>query len=296
MTDVQLSRLEILFRRTSSLPQLSSTVTRLLHAVDAEHTSACQIEKIISSDPPLAAKLLRLANSPWAGAYQQETASIAEAILRIGTRSIRAMALSLLMQSSLPPGAANLRVRYTKHSLYTAFVARYVFARTQSDLADDRWTVDEVFAVALLHDLAYPLLAHVDQATFVRAAACSRRAGCTVNAAFDRIFGAQLPVLAALACRSWQLPEAFSIVLENLHAPWERQDDFLPICCIAYADYLANARQYTIEDWPINAEVEPEIRDTVGLEEEEIQVLMPIVEAQVDGFLQVTEGASCRVA
>lgn len=281
--DPRITRLELLFRRTCSLPQLPTALYDLLKAVDDENSSAHQIEHIIVADPTLTAKVLQVANSCW-GTGQHKTANVREAVLRIGTASIRSLALSLMVSCSLAVPGSLCRKRLAKHCLYVAFISRYLFVRHSAIMGDD-WTKDEVFAAGLLHDLSIPLLGSIDGPLFERVTAYAQRNEITLVAAFDRLFKKDLYSLSALACQTWNLPPIFAETMLYLGSPWLNLSHFPETACIAYAEYLANSHGITVESWPVQSVPEMEVTEVVELPAEEIEMLMEKVREQVEDFL-----------
>src|SRR5687768_13347381 len=90
-------RLRLLFRRTSSLPQLPGTAMRLINQIDSGDASAKDLEKVIISDPGLAASFLRAAVAANTADRDSGISSIRQAIMHMGQRSVRSLAMSLAL-------------------------------------------------------------------------------------------------------------------------------------------------------------------------------------------------------
>lgn len=289
-----IGRLETLFSRTSSLPHLPTTTLKLLDTLNSEDASVYRVEQIISGDPGLAACVLRLANSAWAlssAAVDPDVTTISAALLRIGLRSVRALALSTLIRDVIPVAPGFDRERFARHSLFTATLARYTFARHGGSIKS-AWDQEEIFAATLLHDLGYPVLAHVAPAVFDRAWQYARRKGLTLSQAFSFFFERRLGELASLTCNAWRLPEFFPIVMKHFEEPWAYFDEHDALCCVAYAEHLAMRFGASIEEWPVVSQMEPEIVERIALPEEEVAALLPLVQQQVDKFLMAPAQAA----
>src|SRR5436309_2216856 len=122
-------RLLLLFRRSHGLPQLPGIAIKLIEAVDSGDASSRDLERIISADPVLASRVLRLANTATFGSSSGAVSTMPMAIMRLGQRSVRALAVSLLMQNvtngpKVPPAFAQ---RLANHSLFVAFLSRYIW-------------------------------------------------------------------------------------------------------------------------------------------------------------------------
>ena len=89
---LNLSEIQSHLSRCPSLPSLSSINKSLLGLVLTEHRYTAQIGEIISRDPSLTARLLRLVNSVYYGLSTPVT-SIEEAVFYLGIRQIRQLTL-----------------------------------------------------------------------------------------------------------------------------------------------------------------------------------------------------------
>ena len=76
-----------------SLPPLPQTGERVLRAAHSDHSSAQEIAAIVETDPPIAARLLQLANSPALG-LADEVDTVQDAIALLGLRQIYLAVLS----------------------------------------------------------------------------------------------------------------------------------------------------------------------------------------------------------
>ncbi|KAA3633745.1 MAG: HDOD domain-containing protein, partial [Calditrichaeota bacterium] len=77
-------------KELASLPQ---TLTEVLNVLRDEKSSAGDLATVISRDPALTAKMLRIVNSPFFGAGREIT-TLSQAVMTMGTRAVSALALS----------------------------------------------------------------------------------------------------------------------------------------------------------------------------------------------------------
>ena len=296
-SEADFDRLELLFRRANSLPELPGSAIRLIHAIDTGAASAADLEKIISADPGLSINLLRIANTRVPGLDPPGISTIRSAIIRLGQRSVRVLAMSLILQniSGGRDVAGEFRVdRYAQHSLFVAFLSRYLYARRQlSEEFGSRWTADEIFAGGLLHDLGTALLARVAPESFGRVYSFASRTQCTLEASFSRIYERPLSHLARTAVQAWDLPDLFSHTLQYIGEPWKHPSEYTSLCCINYADYLSLQNGDCTEDWECTARLAPEVEEEMALPKEEEDKVLRYVEAQVKTYLT---GEDCTAA
>ena len=113
-------KLRILFRRASTLPPLPRGAARLIEEIDSDTSCAVTLERIISTDPALTTEVLRVASSATSGTRGGIT-SLRQAILLLGQRSIRALAVSLSLRTLMKQGNRSIRfegTRFARHSLF----------------------------------------------------------------------------------------------------------------------------------------------------------------------------------
>ena len=134
------------------LPSLPAAVNELIRALDNESTGIDQLADGISKDQSLAARALRVANSPFYG-VQHKVASIHEAIVVLGFRAVGSLvtAASITGFFSPPREVPFDLTRFWRHSIGTALCARALARKVGLD--------PEVgFTAGLLHDIGVLML------------------------------------------------------------------------------------------------------------------------------------------
>lgn len=126
------------------------------HLVSVLHNSSATVEEIaeiITTDPALTAKLLRLVNSPFYGlAYKIDT--IPRAVVMVGTRQLVMLAMGTTLITAfkgLPVSLVNMQAFWT-HSISTGAAARLLARATHLPQAES------YFVAGLLHDIARLLI------------------------------------------------------------------------------------------------------------------------------------------
>lgn len=120
-------RADLLTRLESgyALPALSVIAIKLVEIASDERCSVNDLAELIEKDPSLTVRLLKLANSVFFRG-SQPIVSVQQAVMRIGFRQLRIMALSLSLRDTFPMGKVG-SVDYEKfwqNSLYRALISR----------------------------------------------------------------------------------------------------------------------------------------------------------------------------
>jgi HD-like signal output (HDOD) protein len=140
------------------LPSLSPLTMRLIELASDDNSSLNDIAALIEKDPSLTIRILKLANSVL---YRPRhlAKSVQQAVLRIGVRQTRLLALSLLLKDTFPMGkvgAADYR-RFWRLCLYQGLIAQYLAQQLKMSDAGEAFTAgftQEIGLLVMLHAFA----------------------------------------------------------------------------------------------------------------------------------------------
>ncbi len=143
---------EEIANRLSSIPRLASlrTISRALtELLNAEYGLTAQIAEIIRRDPSLTSRLLRLVNSVFFG-MSHKIASIEEAVLYLGVRQIRELALATPVIEdfeNIPHANSDFEWKNLwQQSIGAALLTREILSNTDMAYEDDT-----DYLIGLLH-------------------------------------------------------------------------------------------------------------------------------------------------
>jgi len=137
------------------LPSLSPIAIRLMELASDDDSSLADIEALIEKDPSLTIRILKLANSVFFR-FGNPAKSVRQAVVRIGTRQTRLLALSLMLKDTFPMskvGAADYR-RYWRMSLYQGIAAQSLARQLKTRDAEEAFTAGLTLEIGLLAMLA----------------------------------------------------------------------------------------------------------------------------------------------
>lgn len=90
-------------REGVELPTLSPVATKIVNLALDESSSAKDIAAVMTVDPALTSKVIRIVNSPFYG-FRKEITTLSQAVAILGMKAIRTIALCVSMVNSLPDG------------------------------------------------------------------------------------------------------------------------------------------------------------------------------------------------
>ncbi len=147
-------RLRARLAKLDTLPSLPTVVGRLMQLIEDPKSTMSELEVLLDSDPAIALKVRQVANSAAvAGASAKGAASLKDAITRLGTRKVGAIAQQIaLINSMVQPDANDFDLRkFWGHSLACAIVADRVHDGEFVDW-EERVPFNDYWIAALLHD------------------------------------------------------------------------------------------------------------------------------------------------
>lgn len=138
------------FASSSYKPPLAPSVALELHSLVAKpNAQFSDLEKLLVKDPMLAARVLRIAQSP-ALAGRSKIASLKDAAVRLGLRRLGDVFMETAMGAKVfrAKGFEEAMDRLLSHSVLVARAARALAVRTSI-------SPDHAFLVGLLHDIGF---------------------------------------------------------------------------------------------------------------------------------------------
>ena len=256
------------------LPALPGVVLELIANMREADVNLDRIAGLIATDQSLAARALRLANSPFYGMPRKVT-SISEAIALVGVASIR----TIVLAAALP---GHFRVakeagfdfdRFWRHSIATA-IASKSFAHLHGGKDD------EAFIAGLLHDIGELVLAIGFPERYALVTSRLRTHEMDPREVEAAEFATDHTVVGGLLAQRWRLPTQIVSVISDHHTP-DLFEEY-PLTAIVYtANYLVRCVEHPDDPLWRGAAIEVCAR-RLGVTEEQFDSILHSTVDQVD--------------
>jgi HD-like signal output (HDOD) protein len=187
----------------AQLAALPQSAIRLLELSQDSNNGPSEFAVPIELDPGLASQVLRFVNSSYFG-FSREISSVRLAITLVGVRTIKNFALWSAVFNLMPNPKCG---PFDLKSLWQDSLRRGLFARAFGKILGLRDT-EELFAAALLQDMAVPLLAK-ELGDRYAVLLTQRAAGKRLSDLEREAFGWTHADAGAAMANSWRLPETF---------------------------------------------------------------------------------------
>lgn len=218
------AELERFVRALTRIPTLPDAVVRLTEVIQDENASAADAAKVVETDPGLAAKLLRLVNSPAHGLVR-EVRSVTQAVAYLGLGQVWSVCVGAGVMESL--GSFNSEtLPFTdiwSHSLGVAVISR--------ELSRASGGIDpgHAYLAGLLHDVGKVLLGTYVPSEFDRCVRAAEMAGSPLWQVEQTYLGFTHSAVAQWLLDSWRLPAPVVQAVALHHAPVIVGEDGNPV-------------------------------------------------------------------
>jgi HD-like signal output (HDOD) protein len=194
----------------AQLPGLPQSAVQLLKLSADPANGPAEFAVPIEVDVGLTGQILRLVNSSYFG-FAQKISNIKMAIYMVGIRTIKNFTLwSAVFSLTVNPTCSPFDLR----CLWQDSLRRALFARTFAKLLGMKDSED-VFAAALLQDMAIPILAKASPEFYVKLFGSRKQGKIRLSALENEAFGWTHAQAAGMMARHWKLPEALANMIEN---------------------------------------------------------------------------------
>lgn len=266
----QLSEQEVL-SCIAKLPQLPAVARGLVAHID-ETMDVDQLEKQISVEPAIVAKLLQLANSSFYGLSRQ-VASIHGAVLVIGTRAVSTLATCIAYAKGFEQFQGRQFVSFWHHSVATAICARAIARRIGAN-------GEEAFAIGLLHDIGELVLEIYFPSHVAAVLAYRKQNDCSCTEAENHILGITHAEVGAMLATRWKFPERMCAAILGHHESEDDKKTCLLTAIVNVADHIANATDLDkTPDAAALLRIEP-YRQALNLSSQDIEAVLTELETQ----------------
>jgi HD-like signal output (HDOD) protein len=197
-------------RQIEGLPTLPQTVQRVQEAMADPDTLLKDIAEIVQQDPPIAARLLQLANSAAYG-FLSRVSNVQSAITLLGLRETYMAVLSSAVLDLTAKGRGFDHEQYWRSSMFAAGAARKIAA------ACGQGRNPAVFTAGLLSDIGRYALSQAAPARYAKID--QTVTGPELVEAEEQTLGIGHPEAGHILAVHWNLPEDLATAIRFHHRP-----------------------------------------------------------------------------
>ena len=261
----------LVLRHIDRIPSLSPTVAKIIQVANSPTSSANDLNKVISLDPVLAAKVLKLVNSAYFG-FADKVTSTVRAIVVLGLNTIKNLALSTaaLETMSIKGKSAFDMDDFWKHLLGTGVTAKLIARKmgVNKDLLED------YFLAGLMHDMGKIVLNRMNPEAYKKVIdACATRE-LNLYSVEEKIFGINHAEIGELLGQKWGLQSQLVEAMAYHHEPHLASDENHKIVLAVHVANVFTRKQGVGNSGnTYNYRVRDELLEDLNLDEESLEEL-----------------------
>jgi putative nucleotidyltransferase with HDIG domain len=198
-----------------NMPSLPVSVSKILEICNNPKTTARDLTRVISLDPVLVGRVLKLLNSAYYG-FDHQITSLVRAIIMLGLNTVKNLALSTTVISTLVKYKKHEGLEmegFWRHSLCVGIAAKLI-ARYRGI---DPELLEEYFTAGLLHDIGKIPLNAILSKEYMFTVAAADRERIPLFRAEDAMLGINHCAAGAMISNAWRLSGAIGDAIIHHH-------------------------------------------------------------------------------
>src|SRR5262245_51108192 len=259
-------------REISHIATLPEITVKVVELVEDPKSTAQDLHKVISGDPALCSRILKVVNSSFYGLPGQ-IGSINRAIVMLGLNAVKNIAIAASLAKLFRGGdlTPNFSARdLWTHSNVTAAAAKLLANTLKIGLSD------EAFLGGLIHDIGIMVEMQYDRNRLIEVL---RQTGADAKGVpannmveiEQKVFDATHQDFGAGLCEKWKFPKSFAVVTGYHHRPLEVMPDHRLLTSLIYvADRLAAETGLGFRQDLMTLTIEPEVLEYLKLTNEKL--------------------------
>lgn len=220
-----------LFKDISDLPTIPAIVSKVVTMLDNQEANPDDIADLILSDQVLAARVIRVVNSPL---YRTNNpiVSVKRALLFIGFKSVREMILTSYFVDGFKQKEQPFDMKmFWMHSFSVGAISRRV-----AHLVNYH-DVEKAYLVGILHDIGKVFLGHYCKDEYGHMLNSIKNTSYTTYEAEYEFFGTTHSEVGLCLAQRWNFPPVYCDVISYHHSSEMATEDPLLTAIVALADF-----------------------------------------------------------
>ncbi|MFN8009171.1 MAG: HDOD domain-containing protein [Terriglobia bacterium] len=264
-------------KSVDTVPSLPAIFSKINEAVNDPRNSITEISNIISEDPGLSARLLRLVNSAFYN-FPSRIETISRAVTIVGTQQLRDLALAtsvLKLFKGVEKDLVNME-QFWKHSIACGVAAR-VLASYRRENNNERF-----FLSGVLHDIGR-LILYIRKPELARAALIKANDTRTLlhkvefeEAGFDHA------TVGGALLRFWNLPATLEEIVTFHHTPTKSKRYPVETALIHVADAIVHVLRLGSSGERYVPPIDPQAWESLGLSASILPPALEFIERQYE--------------
>ncbi|MHC4608180.1 MAG: HDOD domain-containing protein [Planctomycetota bacterium] len=263
-------RVNKMLGKVEGLPTLPTMLGQMNKMMVNPRTSAKEIAQLISSDPAITSRVLRVVNSSFYG-FPNRITTITHAIVILGFNTVKSIVLSSSIFDAFKKGEGKTpfdRQAFWRHSIGCGAAARVIGKRLKFP------TVEELFIAGLLHDIGKVVMDQFLREKFTQILGVVKQKNCHIVPAEEEVLGLNHSEIGAWLFEKWNLSKGLIECIRHHHNPALASQNPKAVSIIHGANILTRALRFGSGGDDRIPEFQESAWNELGLETEELDRLL----------------------
>lgn len=255
---------------------------KLQEALSNPDLSFKDFDAIISADPSLTARLLKVANSSFFG-LDTKVETITHALGIVGVKPLIEMALSTVMVQKLKgisPKMLDIQL-FWKHNVACGLAARTIAQNLGCP------NLESYYTAGMLHDIGSLIIYQGSPKKAQEILFRCRSEGLPQSEVEEEVFGFSHARVGALIFKEWGLAPSLIESVRYHHYPTQAQEFPLETAVLHVADFLVYNMKYNIGEGYAIHPVDPSVVKMTGVTRETLGYIHQAVNSQMAETLEI---------
>ena len=191
--------LETLIMTASDLPTIPVVATKVMQLIETDGVSAEELARVVSADPAVAARVLKISNSSFYGC-QRQIQTLSHAIMMLGYNTLRSLVVAASVKQVYKPYGLTEKMLW-EHSFGAGLAARLIANKTR--LVNE----EEAFLGGLFHDIGKIIMNFFDSQQFQKVMEKCYNEQISFLAAEQQVYSYTHAEVGGLVIKKWNFPE-----------------------------------------------------------------------------------------
>lgn len=276
-------------RNMGTLPTI---IAELIDVLNNPWSSAGDLARIISVDPVLSSRLLRMVNSAYYGLIN-DIVDIKQAIAMVGFNAVRTLAFCMTIFDNffeLNQKESFNKEQFWIHCLATGMTAKYIAIELKLE------NPGGYFLAGLLHDIGKIFLYQFMVRDFYRVLGLAQTRGLAFFEAEKIILETNHAEIGKYIMKQWKLPEALVKTIYYHHTPVMDKTKFSFSDIILISDTYSKANRIGFGGDEVISPFYSMLKKKYGLTDKYLEGVSDRIKEEVDQFSQVIRGTKNKIA
>ena len=274
---------ESAIREISHIATLPEVTLRIIELVEDPTSTAQDLHAVISNDPALSSRILKVVNSSFYGLPGQ-ISSINRAIVMLGLNAVKNIAIAASLAKLFRGG--ELTPTFSAKELWNHSNATAIGCKLLSDTMG-MGLGDEAYLAGLIHDIGIMVEMQYDRSKLIDAldktgAGPDGVPATSLLVTEEQVFGANHQHFGQGLCAKWKFPAPFAAATGFHHNPTSAPTDQSKLVAVVHAaDCLAGRIEHGFRLDNPDCNIHKEVREILKLSDEKVNDLTEKLQSMV---------------